>query len=84
MFNCHLLAGVRGGGGHAVIKMCGCIYKIESADLEIGFHASTYIYYNILTRMFQRDWLILRITLQPFEIEWSKGECSEVVVHLHV
>ena len=75
MFNCHLLAGVRGGGGggggHAVIKMCGCIYKIESADLEIGFHASAYIYYynNILTRMFQRDWLILRITHQPFEIE---------------
>ena len=52
-----------------MIKMCGCIYKIESADLEIGFHASTYIYYNILTRMFQRDWLILRITHQPFEIE---------------
>ena len=71
MFNYHLLAGGGGGGGQAVIKMCGCIYKIESADLEIGFHASTYIYYNILTRMFQRDGLILRITHQDrIESPW--------------
>ena len=34
--------------------------------------------------MFKSDWLILRVKHQAFEIKWSKGHYSEVVVHLYL
>ena len=33
--------------------------------------------------MFLPNWLILPVTYQPFETEWSKGHTSEVVLHLY-